>query len=81
MNYLTDSRKFDSLPEAPENFRRHTTAKKMMNLLEQSMGHDPGRVIPPRCLDAGSRDELSMVVAGFTHTQSVYICREGKLTF
>jgi hypothetical protein len=47
MNYLTDSRKFDALPEAPENFRRHTTAKKMMNFLEQSIGHDPGRVIPP----------------------------------
>jgi hypothetical protein len=78
MNYLTDSRKFEALPEAPENFRRHTTAKKMMNFLEQSIGHDPGRVIPPRSLDAGGRDELSMAVTGFTHAQSVYICREAQ---
>jgi len=78
MNYLTDSRKFDALPEAPENFRRHTTAKKMMNFLEQSIGHDPGRVIPPKSLDAGGREELSLTVAGFKQAQSVYICREAQ---
>ena len=78
MSYLTDSRKFDALPEAPENLRRHTTARKMMNFLEQSIGHDPGRVIPPRSLDAGGSDELSLTVPGFTQAQSVYICREAQ---
>jgi hypothetical protein len=78
MNYLTDSRKFDALPEAPENFRRHTMAKKMMNFLEQSIGHDPGRVIPPTSLDVGGREELSLTVLGFTHAQSVKICREAQ---
>ena len=47
-----------------------------MNFLEQSIGHDPGSVIPPRSLDAADRDVLSLAVAGFTHAQSVYICRE-----
>lgn len=78
MNYLTDSRKFDARPEAPVNFKRHTTDKKMMNFLEQSIGHDPGRVIPPKSLDVGGREELSLTVPGFTHAQSVKICREAK---
>ena len=58
------------------NFRRHMTAKKMMNVLEQSIGHDPGRVIPPKSLDAEGREELSLTVPGLMHVQSVYICRE-----
>jgi hypothetical protein len=78
INYLTDSRKLDALPEAPENFRRHTTARKIMNFFEQSIGHDPGTAIPPRSLDAGGRDELSLAVAGFAHVQSVYICTEAQ---
>lgn len=86
--YLTDSRKFDALPDDPENFRRHTTAKKMKNFLEQSMGQDPERVIPPRNLDVGvsGRDEssgtshsgLPLAAEGFTHLQSVNICRESS---
>jgi hypothetical protein len=87
-DYLTDSRKLDALPDEPENFRRHITAKKMMNFLEQSMGQEPEKVIPPRNLDVGGsgRDEssgmthsgLSLTAEGFTHLQSVNICREGS---
>jgi hypothetical protein len=78
----------DALPDEPENFRRHITAKKMKNFLEQSMGQDPGRVIPPRNLDAAgsgtyefsgtSHSGLPLTVEGFTHLQSVYICRENN---
>lgn len=82
-DYLTDSRKFDALPDEPENFRRHTTAKKMKNFLEQSIGQDPETVIPPRNLDVGgsgmdevsgtSHSGLPLTAEGFTHLQSVYI--------
>lgn len=74
----------DALPDDPENLRRHTTAKKMMNFLEQSMGQEPGKVIPPRKLDVevSGSDELSwtnhsalmLVTGGFRHLQSVNIC-------
>jgi hypothetical protein len=91
-DYLTDSRKLDALPEDPENFRRHITARKMTNFLEQSIGHDPGRVIPPRNWDAGGsvRGEFPgtiqsglalLSVEGFTHVQSVNICRETEGAF
>jgi hypothetical protein len=53
------------------------------------MGQDPGRVIPPRNLDVGGsvRDELSganhsglaLTGEGFTHLQSVNICRKHSI--
>ena len=52
-----------------------------MNFLEQSIGHEPGRVIPPKSLDAGGREELSSTAPGFMHAQSVYICREAQWNF
>jgi hypothetical protein len=76
----------DALPDDPENFRRHTTAKKIMNFVEQSMGQDPGTVMPPTEFDVGvsGRDELSwanhsallLAAEGFRHLQSANICRK-----
>jgi hypothetical protein len=55
------------------------------------MGQDPGRVIPPRNLDVGGSigDEfsgtnhsvLALTEEGFTHLQSVNICREQSMRF
>jgi hypothetical protein len=52
------------------------------------MGHDPGKVMPARDLDVevSRRDELSrrnhsallLATEGFTHLQSVNICRKTR---
>lgn len=52
------------------------------------MGQDPERVIPPRNLDVGvsggdessgtSHSGLPLAAEGFTHLQSVNICRESS---